>query len=84
MHDVKWLDMLAFEAGAIYIFDKGYTDFARLHSIAASGAFFVTRAKDNLRFARQESRSVDKTTGLRSDQVGHLALSKARANFPSP
>ena len=84
MHDVKWLDMLAFEAGAIYIFDKGYTDFARLHCIAASGAFFVTRAKDNLRFARQESRPVDKTTGLRSDQVGYLALPKARENFPSP
>ena len=84
MHDVKWLDMLAFEAGAIYIFDKGYTDFARLHGIAASGAFFVTRAKDNLRFARQESRPVDKTTGLRSDQVGYLALPKARENFPSP
>ena len=41
-----WLDMLAFEVGAIYIFDKGYIDFARLHCIAASGAFFVTRAKE--------------------------------------
>jgi transposase len=27
---------------------------------------------------------VDKTTGLRSDQVGYLALPKARENFPSP
>ena len=84
MHDVKWLDMLVFESGAIYLFDKGYIDFARLQRIAASGAFFVTRAKDNLRFARQESRAVDKTTGLRSDQVGYLALPKARENFPSP
>ena len=84
MHDVKWLDMLVFESGAIYLFDKGYIDFARLQRIAASGAFFVTRAKDNLRFARQESRAVDKTTGLRSDQVGYLALHKARGNFPSP
>jgi hypothetical protein len=84
MHDVKWLDMLVFESGAIYLFDKGYIDFARLQRIAASGAFFVTRAKDNLRFARQESRVVDKTTGLRSDQIGYLALPKARENFPSP
>ena len=84
MHDVKWLDMLVFESGAIYLFDKGYIDFGRLQRIAASGAFFVTRAKDNLRFARQESRPVDKTTGLRSDQVGYLALPKARENFPSP
>jgi hypothetical protein len=84
MHDVKWLDMLVFESGAIYILDKGYIDFSRFQRIAASGAFFVTRAKENLRFARQESRVVDKTTGLRSDQVGYLALPKARENFPSP
>ena len=84
MHDVKWLDMLVFESGAIYILDKGYIDFSRFQRIAASGAFFVTRAKENLRFARQESRPVDKTTGLRSDQVGYLALPKARENFPSP
>ena len=84
MHDVKWLDMLVFECGAIYIIDRGYIDFSRLQRIAASGAFFVTRAKDNLRFARQESRPVDKTTGLRSDQVGYLALPSARKNFPSP
>jgi len=74
MHDVKWLDMLVFESGAIYLFDKGYIDFARLQRIAASGAFFVTRAKENLRFARQESRPVNKTLGLRSDQLGYLAL----------
>lgn len=84
MHDVKWLDMLVFESGGIYILDKGYIDFSRFQRIAASGAFFVTRAKENLRFTRQESRPVDKTTGLRSDQVGYLALPKARENFPSP
>ena len=37
MHYVKWLDMLVFEAGAIYLFDKGYIDFSRLQRIAASG-----------------------------------------------
>jgi IS4 transposase len=78
------LDMLVFESGSIYLFDKGYIDFARLQRIAASGAFFVTRAKENLRFARQKSRPVDKTLGLRSDQLGYLALPKARENFPSP
>jgi hypothetical protein len=46
--------MLVFESGAIYLFDKGYIDFGSLQRIAASGAFFVTRAKDNLRFARQK------------------------------
>jgi hypothetical protein len=84
LHDVNWLDALVFEPGAIYLFDKGYIDFRRLYRIAAAGAFFVTRAKDNLRFSRQESRPVDKATGVRSDHIGKLTLPKARADFPLP
>ncbi len=84
LHDVNFLDKLSFEAGAIYLFDKGYTDFQRLYRIAASGAFFVTRAKDNLRFSRHASRPVDKSAGLKSDHVGKFALPKARRDFPMP
>jgi len=51
--------------------------FPRLHLIAQAGAFFVTRAKDNLQFARQFSRPVDMLTGLRSDQIGKPKLPKA-------
>ena len=36
---------------SIYCFDKGYTDFAWFRHIQSSGAFFVTRAKDNLKYA---------------------------------
>jgi hypothetical protein len=46
-HDVRWMDDLIFELGAIYVIDRGYMDFARLHLIAEAGAFFVTRAKDS-------------------------------------
>ena len=81
-HDVLWLDELIFEPGAFYVMDRGYMDFQRLHRIACAGAFFVTRAKDNLRFSRQRSRPVDWQTGLRSDQIGKPTLAKARAAFP--
>ena len=63
-HDVLWLDELIFEAAAFYVLDRGYVDFARLARIAHAGAFFVTRAKDNLRFTRQHSRPVNFATGL--------------------
>lgn len=82
-HDVLWLDDLVFEPGAFYVVDRGYMDFKRLHLIDRAGAFFVTRAKDNLRFSRQCSFPVDGTTGLRSDQIGNLTLRKAQASFPS-
>ena len=82
-HDVLWLDELVFEAGAFYVMDRGYVDFKRMELIARAGAFFVTRAKDNLRFSRQWSQAVDMRTGLRSDQVGKPTLPKARTDFPS-
>ena len=82
-HDVRWLDDLAFELGAFYVIDRGYMDFKRLNLIARAGAFFVTRAKDNLRFSRQHSFPVDQSTGLRSDQIGNPTLPKALDAFPS-
>jgi hypothetical protein len=82
-HDVLWLDQLLFEPGAFYVMDRGYMDFMRLNLIARAGAFFVTRAKGNLRFSRQHSFPVDYTTGLRSDQIGNLTLGKAQEAFPS-
>lgn len=68
MHDVKILDHLCPEAGAFYVMDRGYLDFARLYRWTQHGAFFVTRARKNLRFTRLASHSVDKTTGVQCDQ----------------
>jgi Transposase DDE domain/Domain of unknown function (DUF4372) len=81
-HDVGWLDSLIFEAGAFYLMDRGYMDFARLILIANAGAFFVTRAKSNLQFTRHYSKPVDRFTGLRSDHVGKPTLAKSRKAFP--
>ena len=83
-HDVLWLDELSFEAGAFYVVDRGYVDFLRLAKIAACGAFFVTRAKDNFRFTRHRSLPIDYSTGLRSDHLGKLSRGKARKDFPWP
>jgi len=69
VHDVNILDIILFEPGSLYIMDRGYLDFARLHTIQGASAFFITRAKSNFRFKRLYSHPVDKTTGLRSDQT---------------
>lgn len=69
VHDVNILDELPFEPGAIYVMDRGYVDFKRLHHIQEASAFFVTRAKRNFRFRRLYSHPVDKTTGLQCDQT---------------
>jgi len=69
VHEVNWLDHLAFESNAIYIMDRGYLDFARLHTIEAAQAFFVIRAKERLNYCRLHSHPVARATGLRSDQT---------------
>ena len=80
-HDVRVLDDITFEPGAIYIMDRGYLDFKRLNRIHRSGAFFVTRLKSNTQLRRLYSSRVDKSTGVRSDQTVVLKLEKARADF---
>jgi hypothetical protein len=82
VHDVNILDQLAWEAGSFYIMDRGYLDFARLHRLHLSAAFFVTRAKKNFRCTRRYSRPVDKTTGLRFDQTVLTAGFYAQCDYP--
>jgi IS4 transposase len=62
--------------------DRGYVDYRRLFTIHQAGAFFVTRAKDNMSFLRLYSHPVDKTTGMRCDQTIVLAGYKARKDYP--
>jgi hypothetical protein len=80
--DVSVLDELIIEPGAFYVMDRGYVDFARLYRFTLAGAFFVTRAKTGLQINRLESRPVDESTGVRSDQVVWLKLSKSIEHYP--
>lgn len=78
------LDLLLPEAGAIYVMDRGYVDFARLHALHRARAFFVTRAKSNLKAHRVYSRPVDRSTGLVCDQTIALDGFYTRKDYPDP
>jgi len=82
VHEVNILDKLPVEAGAIYIMDRGYLDYARLYKIHQSAAYFVTRAKSNARYDRCYYRKINRTTGLRSDQIVTLHGYYARKDYP--
>jgi hypothetical protein len=81
--DVRSLDALPLEAGAFYVFDRGYTDFKRLHRFTLAAAFFVTRGKRKLDFRCCESRPVNKSTGLRCDQTIRLEGPLSSHRYPS-
>lgn len=82
VHEVTVLDDLIIEAGAIYIMDRGYLDFRRLHRIQQASAFFVTRAKSNFKFKRLYSNRVDKSTGVQCDQIIVLTGFYANKDYP--
>ena len=68
MGDVNVLDILPIEAGAFYVMDRGYLDFARLYKLHQAAAFFVTRAKRGMNARRVYSAKTDRTTGVMCDQ----------------
>jgi hypothetical protein len=82
VHEVNILDELIPEAGAIYIMDRGYFDFQRLYIFHQCSSFFVVRAKASASLQRLYSMPVDKSCGLRCDQIVLPAAFYARKNYP--
>ena len=83
LHDVNVLDVLVPEAGAIYVMDRGYVDFERLHAMHQASAFFVTRAKSNTRLRRVYSAQVDRDTGIICDQTVALVGYYSSRDYPT-
>ena len=83
LHDVCVLDELLPEPGAFYVMDRGYLDFERLHRLQLAGAFFVTRAKSNLKAKRRYSHAVDRSTGLICDQTITLTVFYSKTGYPA-
>lgn len=82
VHEVNILDELIQEAGAIYIVDRGYLDFYRLFSLHQCAAFFIVRAKANTNLRRIYSRPVDKSSGVRCDQIVAPKTFYSRKAYP--
>jgi hypothetical protein len=82
VNDMNAMDVIPYEIGAYYIFDRGYVDFTRLYKITLLTAYFVVRAKSNLKFKRMYSNTVDKTTGVLSDQIGKLTGFYVSKEYP--
>ena len=82
LHDVHALDLLIPEAGAIYVMDRAYVDFERLHVLHLSGSFFVTRAKSNMDFHRLYSAPTDRSNGVICDQTIALDGFYSQQHYP--
>ncbi len=81
-YDVNALDVLTPEPGAYYIMNQGYQDLERFHRLHLAGSFFVTPLKTTLQLRHIQSKSVDKTTSVRSDWIVKADGVKTAAAYP--
>lgn len=82
VNDMNAMDVIPYEAGAHYVFDRGYVDYQRLYKIARLQAYFVVRAKSNLKFRRMYSTKTDRSTGVLCDQLGKLTGFYVSKDYP--
>ena len=82
-HDSNVLDLLDIVPNSIYTMDKAYIDFEALERIDSEGAFFVTRAKDNIKYEITSTNfNVDQSTGLMEDHIIRLTGYKSKRLYP--
>jgi hypothetical protein len=81
-HDLWMLDQITPQAGAYYVMDRGYIDFARLYRLHAAGAFFFTRSKRGMDFRVTQRLPVRPGSGVTSDRLIRLRGPKSRHLYP--
>jgi hypothetical protein len=82
VHEVNILDELIPEPGSYYVMDRGYIDFERLHRFHRESAYFVIRAKSNLKFHRIYSHPIKRESGLICDQTIVLDSYRSSLGYP--
>jgi hypothetical protein len=75
VYDGEILDILPFEAGSIYVMDRGYLDYARLYNIEQNKAFFITRATSNIKLKR-----ISSNRNIRNKIMGNSGGNEVDAN----
>ena len=81
-HDVNAMDVIPYEVGAYYIFDRAYVDFSRLYKITQLDSYFVIRSKKNIKFKAKHYRNVDTESGIQSDQIGIVTGLTTANDYP--
>lgn len=82
VHEINVLDIIEFELNGIYVMDRGFVDYQRLYSIHLKLAYFITRAKTNMKCRRIYSRKVDRKTGVIFDQTIMMVNPIAIKQYP--
>lgn len=83
LSDMEALDFIPLKPGCLIIMDRGYIDYAKLYRFEQAHAYYIVRAKKNLKFRRQYSNNIEKGTGVKYDQRGVLTGYYQRKHYSS-
>ena len=81
VHDSKMMPEIPYEKDAHYIFDRGYNDFGNLYKIHLIEAFFVVRAKRNVKIKAEKWKRRHPENVL-SDAIGVFTVYKSSKAYP--
>ncbi len=82
VHEVNVAKTLAFPAGTVVVYDRGYNDYRLFGEWTEQGVYFVTRIKDNTQYVIIEERAPPANRGIVGDQVIELTGVKAAERCP--
>jgi hypothetical protein len=86
LHDVNALDVIPIESEGIYIFDKAYLHFKRLYKIHLVKAYFVIRAKVNLKYDLISEKPLsrkDRKNGVQANKIIRLQTATSFDDYPA-
>lgn len=82
-HDSNFLDVYEPYKWAIYTMDKAYVDYEALYRMEQNETYFVTRAKDTIKYKVIETNyNINELVGIVGDQVIHLSGYVSEKKYP--
>lgn len=83
VHDQRAMDVIPYEQGAYYVFDRGYFDLKRLYNINEISAYFVIRQRGNLQYEVIKDKETNHNeNGVLSDQIIKLTGYQTSKKYP--
>ena len=83
VHDSQVMELIPYERGSFYIFDRAYMATKKLFLIEEAGAYFVVREKHKMSYEVVEDKGYNNpSSGIMADQTIRFKGHKTRKQYP--
>ena len=84
VHDSQVMELIPYEKGSFYIFDRAYMATKKLYVIEKAEAYFVVREKHKMSFVVVEDKEYNSpSSGIMADQIIRLKGHKTKKQYPN-